>query len=103
VQEIFRSLKDNLKLESLSTSVGDEGGFAPNLKSTSDAIEIIIKSIRSAGYRAGENIFLSLDAASSEFYKKNSYNIEPDEPSLSKEELVDFYDGFNKQISNNFN
>ena len=91
--EIFRSLKDNLKLASLSTSVGDEGGFAPNLKSTSDAIEIIIKSISSAGYRAGENIFLSLDAASSEFYKKNSYNIEPDEPSLSKEELVDFYDG----------
>ncbi len=91
--EIFRSLKDNLKLASLSTSVGDEGGFAPNLKSTSDAIEIIIKSISSAGYRAGENIFLSLDAASSEFYKKNAYNIEPDEPSLSKEELVDFYDG----------
>ena len=90
--EIFRSLKDNLKLASLSTSVGDEGGFAPNLKSTSDAIEIIIKSISSAGYRAGENIFLSLDAASSEFYKKNSYNIEPDGPSLSKEELVDFYD-----------
>ena len=90
--EIFRSLKDNLKLASLSTSVGDEGGFAPNLKSTSDAIEIIIKSISSAGYRAGENIFLSLDAASSEFYKKNSYNIEPDGPSLNKEELVDFYD-----------
>jgi enolase len=90
--EIFKSLKDNLKLVSLSTSVGDEGGFAPNLKSTNEAIEIIIKSISSAGYKPGEDIFLALDAASSEFYKKNLYNIEPDQESLNKEELVDFYD-----------
>ena len=95
--EIFHALKDNLKSESLGTSVGDEGGFAPNLKSTDDAIEIIIKSISSAGYKAGKDIFLSLDAASSEFFVDNLYKIETDQPLISKEQLVDFYENLIKK------
>ena len=71
--EIFRSLKENLKKDSLGTSVGDEGGFAPNIKSVESAIEIIIKSIKDAGYKSGKDIFLSLDSASSEFFKNDMF------------------------------
>ena len=89
--EIFRSLKENLKSSSLSTSVGDEGGFAPNISSAKHAIEIIIKSISDAGYVSGKDIFLSLDAASSEFYKNNLYQVEPEGSAKTTQGMIDFY------------
>ena len=89
--EIFRSLKENLKSSSLSTSVGDEGGFAPNISSVKHAIEIIIKSISDAGYVSGKDIFLSLDAASSEFYKNNLYQVEPEGSAKTTQGMIDFY------------
>ncbi len=69
--EIFHSLKEILKIKNLSTNVGDEGGFAPNLSSNEEAIEIVIKSIKNAGYKPGSDVSLALDAASSEFYNKD--------------------------------
>jgi enolase 1/2/3 len=71
--EVFHSLKSVLKKRGYSTSVGDEGGFAPNLKSNDEAIEAILEAINLAGYKAGEQIALALDAASSEFYDNGSY------------------------------
>ena len=95
--EIFRSLKENLKNKSLGTSVGDEGGFAPNIKSVESAIEIIIKSIKDAGYESGKDVFLSLDSASSEFFKNDMYQLEPDSPPLDKSQLIDFYENIIKK------
>jgi enolase len=95
--EIFRSLKDNLKKDSLGTSVGDEGGFAPNIKSVESAIEIIIKSIKDAGYEPGKDIFLSLDSASSEFFKNDMYQLEPDTSPLDKSQIIDFYEAITKK------
>src|SRR5206468_2813553 len=69
--EVFHALKSVLKDRGLSTNVGDEGGFAPQLKSADDALESIIKAIEKAGYKPGEQIFIALDVASSEFYDKN--------------------------------
>ena len=69
--EIFHSLKEILKIKNLSTNVGDEGGFAPNLSSNEEAIETVIKSIKNAGYKPGSEVSLALDAASSEFYNKD--------------------------------
>ena len=89
--EIFSSLKENLKSSSLSTSVGDEGGFAPNISSVKHAIEIIIKSISDAGYVSGKDIFLSLDAASSEFYENNLYQVEPEGSAKTTQGMIDFY------------
>jgi enolase len=74
--ETFHHLKQVLKQKGYSTNVGDEGGFAPNIKSNEEAIEIVLKSIESAGYKPGEDIFIAMDAAASEFYdeKENVYN-----------------------------
>ncbi|MFM1875897.1 MAG: hypothetical protein RL266_1634 [Bacteroidota bacterium] len=69
--EVFHHLKAVLKKGGYSTNVGDEGGFAPNLKSNDEAVEVILKAIENAGYRPGEDVFLAMDAASSEFYLKN--------------------------------
>ncbi len=71
--EVFHNLKINLKNSGYSTSVGDEGGFAPNLKSNEEALELIFESIRSAGYQPGTDIFIALDAAASEFYEDGHY------------------------------
>jgi len=95
--EIFRSLKDNLKRDSLGTSVGDEGGFAPNIKSVESALEIIIKSIKDAGYESGKDVFLSLDSASSEFFKDDAYQLEPDRTPLDKFQIIEFYDSIIKK------
>ncbi len=95
--EIFRSLKENLKKDSLGTSVGDEGGFAPNIKTVESAIEIIIKSIKDAGYEPGKDIFLSLDSASSEFFKNDIYQLEPDSAPLDKSQMIDFYETITKK------
>tara|TARA_Y100001937_G_scaffold116049_2_gene167554 strand:- start:6436 stop:7818 length:1383 start_codon:yes stop_codon:yes gene_type:complete len=93
--EIFHSLKKVLHDRGLGTAVGDEGGFAPNLKSSEEAIEVILKAIENAGYKPGEQIFIGLDCASSEFYDKASgkYNYEggqrsPDEMVGVLENLV---------------
>ena len=73
--EIFHSLKAKLNKHSLATAVGDEGGFAPNIKSNSEALEIILDAISQAGYKLGSEVWLGLDVASSEFYKQGKYNL----------------------------
>lgn len=94
--EIFHTLKKILKKHKLGTGVGDEGGFAPNLSSNEEAFELIIEAIGQAGYKAGENIKLAIDAAASEFYdkEKGKYMIKVDgTPSeLSSEEMVEYYE-----------
>jgi enolase 1/2/3 len=92
--EVFHALKSVLKGRGLSTAVGDEGGFAPNLKSAEDALETILKAIEKAGYKPGEQIFIALDPASSEFFdvKKNAYVFKKSDGSQkSSEELVEYY------------
>lgn len=87
--EVFHSLKKVLSEQNYSTNVGDEGGFAPNLQSHEEAIECILKAIKLAGYEPGKDISLSLDAASSEFYKNGKYIMEGKE--LSSEEMIKYY------------
>ena len=92
--ETFQALKKVLKDKKLNTSVGDEGGFAPNLKSNAEALDVIVKAIEDAGYKPGKDICLALDAASSEFYdkKKKKYILGAEKnPEKSTEQLVDFY------------
>ena len=94
ITEIFHSLKGVLKKRGLSTAVGDEGGFAPALKGTEDALESILKATKAAGYKAGKEIFLSLDVASSEFYdaKKKRYIFKKSTgEKLTADAMVDFY------------
>ncbi len=85
--EIFHTLKKVLRAKGLNTGVGDEGGFAPNLGSNEGAIEVILEAIESAGYRPGQDVWLGLDAASSEFYKGGRYQL-TNEGNLSAQELV---------------
>jgi len=91
--EIFHSLKGVLKKKGLNTSVGDEGGFAPNLKSNEEALQVIIQAIESAGYKPGEDVFIALDPASSEFYDKTKkkYDLESEKRLLSSEEMAEYY------------
>jgi enolase len=88
--EIFHALKSVLKGRGLSTSVGDEGGFAPDLKSNEEAVETILEAIAKAGYKAGEDVFLGLDVASSEFYENGKYNLAGEGKRLSSEQFADF-------------
>lgn len=88
--EIFHSLKSLLKKKGLNTAVGDEGGFAPNLKTNEEAISIIIQAISDAGYKPGKDVFIALDVASSEFYEKGKYNFEGKKTTSS--ELVSYYE-----------
>ncbi len=88
---VFHSLKSLLSNDGFSTSVGDEGGFAPALKSSASAIEYIIKAIDKAGYKAGTDIMLALDAAASEFYKDGKYILAGENLRISAEELLDYY------------
>ncbi|MCK4951655.1 MAG: phosphopyruvate hydratase [Gammaproteobacteria bacterium] len=85
--EVFHSLKKVLSGMGLSTTVGDEGGFAPNLSSNEEAIGVILKAIENAGYRPGEDIFLGLDAASSEFYENGIYNLASESKKFNSEEF----------------
>lgn len=93
ITEIFHSLKAVLKKKGLSTAVGDEGGFAPKLDSAEAAIEVILQATKDAGYKAGKQIFLALDVASSEFYTGNGNYVfkKSSGQKLSGDELVDFY------------
>jgi enolase len=88
--EVFHSLAKVLKKSGLNTNVGDEGGFAPNLPSNHVAIETILEAIEKAGYKAGKDIFLGLDVASSEFYKDGKYNLASENKMLSSAEFVDY-------------
>ena len=89
--EIFHSLKSVLKARGLNTAVGDEGGFAPDLKSNEQAIETILEAIGTTGYKAGSDVYLGLDVASSEFYKNGVYDLEGEGRKLSSDELIEFY------------
>ena len=96
--EIFHTLKSVLKKKGYATSVGDEGGFAPNLKSNEEAIETILEAIAQAGYRAGEDILLALDPAASEFYDGQSYVFKKsDQRKLSSDQMVAFWESWAKQ------
>ncbi len=90
--EIFHALKEVLKKRGLNTAVGDEGGFAPDLKSNVEAIEVILKAVSEAGYKAGKDVVLALDPASSEFHKGKDYVLEAETPSKkSSEQMVEFW------------
>ena len=90
--EVFHVLKNELAEAGFSTAVGDEGGFAPNLSGTTEALDYVMKSIKKAGYKPGEDIALALDSASSEFYKDGVYNLAGEGKKLNAEELVDYYE-----------
>ncbi len=86
--EVFHTLKKELSIAGLSTNVGDEGGFSPNLNSARDALDFILKSIEFAGYKPGEDIFLALDCASTEYYRNGRYELSGEGSHLSSEENV---------------
>jgi enolase len=88
--EIFHALKSVLKGRGLSTAVGDEGGFAPDLRSNEEALETILEAIGKAGYKAGEDVLLGLDVASSEFFENGKYNLTGEGKRLTSEQFVDF-------------
>jgi len=92
--EIFHALKSVLKAKGLNTAVGDEGGFAPDLKSNEQAIETILEAIAKSGYKAGKDVYLGLDVASSEFYKHGVYDLEGEGKKFSSDELIEFYAGW---------
>jgi enolase len=95
--EIFHSLKSVLKGRGLGTSVGDEGGFAPDLRSNEEALETILEAIAKAGYSAGQDILLGLDVASTEFYENGKYNLVGEGKRLSSEQFSDFLTGWARQ------
>jgi len=91
--ETFHQLKSVLKSKGMNTSVGDEGGFAPNLRSNEEAVEVILEAIEKTGYKAGKDIYLALDVASSEIYdpKTGLYNLAGEGRTLNSDEIVEFY------------
>ena len=86
--EVFHSLRSVLKAKNMNTSVGDEGGFAPDLGSNEEALQVILEAIKNAGYESGKDIYLGIDAASSEFYKNNKYELESENSSLDAGGMV---------------
>jgi len=88
--EVFHNLKKILVSKGLTASVGDEGGFAPNLKSNAEAIELIIEAIKAAGYKAGKEIFIGLDCAASEYYKSGKYVFEGKK--ITSKQMIDYYE-----------
>ena len=95
--EVFHSLKSVLKGRGLGTAVGDEGGFAPDLRSNEEAIEVILEAINKAGYAAGDDVLLGLDVASTEFFDNGKYNLVGEGKRLTSEQFVDFLAGWAKQ------
>lgn len=89
--EVFHTLKSVLKKKGHSTNVGDEGGFAPNLGSNEEAIEVVLEAIEKAGYKPGQDIYIALDAASSEFYKEGKYVFESTGDQRTSAQMVDFW------------
>jgi len=92
--EIFHALKKVLSKRGLNTAVGDEGGFAPDLASNEEAIQVILESVDNAGYRIGEDILLAVDVASSEFYSDGKYHLESEGLHLTSEEFVNYLDNW---------
>ncbi len=90
--ETYHNLKSVLKSKGLSAAVGDEGGFAPNLPSNEEAIQVIIAAVEKAGYKPGRDISIVLDPAASEFYQEDKYVLKADNSRLSSEEMVNYYD-----------
>jgi len=93
--EVFHHLKKILASRKLNTAVGDEGGFAPNLASNAAALDLLVEAIEAAGYRPGEDVFLALDTAASEFYREGHYHLEG--KSFTSEELIDYYHGLTER------
>ena len=91
--EVFHSLKKELKKQGLNTTVGDEGGFAPALKSNDHAIELLLNSIEKSGFHIGKDISLALDVAASSFYKNNKYHLKVDGSVLDTDGMIKFYEG----------
>ena len=89
--EVFHKLKGVLKKRGLNTNVGDEGGFAPDLSSNTQALDLIMEAIEAAGYKPGEDFVLALDSASSEFFKDGKYHLAGEDRILSSDQMVDFY------------
>ena len=92
--EVFHALKKVLNAKGLNTAVGDEGGFAPDLPSNEAAIEVILQAVEQAGYTPGDDMFIAIDAASSEFYKDGKYHLTSEGKQLSSEEFVDYLDAW---------
>ncbi len=92
--EIFHSLKRVLSDKGLNTAVGDEGGFAPDLKSNEEAVGVIMTAIEKAGYRPGEDAFIALDPAASEFYENGRYNLKSEKKVLTSEEMIQYYESW---------
>ncbi len=90
--ETYHTLKKVLKEKGYSTSVGDEGGFAPNLKTNEEPLQLIVEAIEKAGYEPGVDIYIALDPAASEFYKNGKYVLKAENKELSSEEMVDYYE-----------
>ncbi len=88
--EIFHALKSNLKSKNLNTNVGDEGGFAPNLKSTKEALDYILEAINSVGLKTNDDILISLDVASTEFFANGKYNLKGENKLFSSEEMIQY-------------
>ncbi len=95
--EIFHHLKEVLKKNKMSTNVGDEGGFAPNLGSNDEAIEYVLQAIEKAGFKAGKDVFIALDAASSEFYKNGQYVFESTGDKMSSEQMVAYWENWSSK------
>ena len=97
--EVFHNLKKVLKAKGMNTAVGDEGGFAPNLESNEQAIEVIIEAAAMTPYKMGKDLFIAMDVASSEFYVKetNKYNLASENRMLSADEMIDLYEGWMKK------
>ncbi|MDZ7339125.1 MAG: phosphopyruvate hydratase [candidate division KSB1 bacterium] len=96
--EIYHALKDVLKKKKLNTAVGDEGGFAPNLRSNEEALQVIMEAIEKAGYKAGEQVFIALDPAATSFYDpgKKAYVLASENRTLTADQMVDYYEGLVK-------
>jgi enolase len=88
--EVFHHLKAVLEAKGMNTAVGDEGGFAPDLASNEEALKIILEAIKNAGYEAGKDIYIGIDAASSEFFKDGKYHLASENKSLTSQEFVDY-------------
>lgn len=101
--EIFHELKKILGAQGMPTTVGDEGGFAPNFKSNQECLQTIMRAIEGAGYKAGEDVLLALDCAASEFYKDGKYHLPGEDLQLTSSEFSDYLGQLADQFPNCFN
>ena len=95
--EVYHTLKSILHSKGLNTSVGDEGGFAPSLRTNKEAIELILQAIEKAGYKAGSDFYLTIDAASTELYKEGKYVLSKEGKILTSDQMIDFYSHWIKE------